>query len=204
MYNSRTRHLTTCRPTVVSSNNNGDEWAQCLNDIGASQSNAAFERVYRHFGPRLNSYFLRLGCDARTAEEMVQEAMLLIWRRAETFDRSKAKASTWIFTLARNRFIDLKCRKAGPTELLPADDLYPVLADEADPTDEQVDLLRRGGQLRLRMQELPEAQAEAIEKSYFEDKTHQEIADELGIPVGTVKSRLRLALQRLNGIFVQG
>lgn len=204
MYNRQIHPQSWPKPSIVSSHSNADEWAECLHRVARSQDNAAFARLFEHFSPRLNSYFLRLGCDSGTAEEMVQEAFLIVWRRAGSFDGSKAKASTWLYTLARNRFIDLKCRKIGPTELLSADDLFPLIPDDADPTDEAVDLLRRGGQLRLSLKEIPEAQAEVIHKSYFEDKTHQEIADELGLPVGTVKSRLRLALQRLSSMFVEG
>jgi RNA polymerase sigma-70 factor (ECF subfamily) len=181
-----------------------EDFADCLCRIARERSTEAFATLYQYFAPRIKAYFIRLGADAGSAEELTQDTMLLVWRRAETYQANKAAASTWMFTIARNRYIDAKCRRIGPTELLPVDDLWPVLEDDSMPTDEQADLLLRGRELRLAMSTLPAAQSEVIEKAYFEDKSHQEIADELGVPVGTVKSRIRLALQRMHASFLQG
>ncbi len=181
-----------------------ENFANCLTRIARDRSTEAFATLYQYFAPRVKAYFVRLGADAASAEELTQDTMLLVWRRAETYQADKAAASTWMFTIARNRYIDAKCRRIGPTELLPVDDLWPVLEDDSMPTDEQADLMLRGKELRLAMGNLPAAQSEVIEKAYFEDKSHQEIADELGVPVGTVKSRIRLALQRMHASFVQG
>lgn len=173
-----------------------------LQAIGAEQSREAFAQFFEHFAPRVKAYFQRLGADAGSAEELTQDVMLTVWRRAATYDAKKAAPSTWVFTIARNRYIDVKVRKNGGAQFVPVDDLWPVLEAEQASTPEQAELLLRGAELRQSMQTLPPAQAEVIEKAFFEDKTHQEIADELGVPVGTVKSRIRLALQRLSAIFV--
>jgi RNA polymerase sigma-70 factor, ECF subfamily len=181
-----------------------DTFAACLERVARTRCTESFATLFQYFGPRIKAYFVRLGADFASAEELTQDTMLLVWRRAETYQSSKAGVSTWMFTIARNRYIDAKCRRLGPTELLPVDDLWPVLEDDSMPTDEQADLILRGGELRLSMAQLPAAQAEVIEKAYFEDKSHQEIATELGVPVGTVKSRIRLALQRLHSSFTEG
>ena len=206
-YNGATPSTARFKPRMVV--NNADKgvangFASCLERVATQRCTDSFATLFQYFGPRIKAYFIRLGADAASAEELTQDTMLLVWRRAETYQASKAAASTWLFTIARNRYIDAKCRRVGPTELLPVDDLWPVLEDEAMPTDEQADLILRGAELRLSMTQLPPAQAEVIEKAYFEDKSHQEIADELGVPVGTVKSRIRLALQRLHASFTAG
>jgi len=206
-YNGITSPAGRFKPRMVVNNLDtarAENFADCLNRIARDRSTDAFTTLFQYFGPRLKAYFIRLGADAASAEELTQDTMLLAWRRAETYQASKAAASTWLYTIARNRYIDAKCRRIGPAELLPVDDLWPVLEDDSMPTDEQADLQLRGRELRLAMATLPAAQSEVIEKAYFEDKSHQEIADELGVPVGTVKSRIRLALQRMHACFTQG
>ena len=206
-YNGSTSPAARFAPRMVVNNvdkGKADTFATCLDRVASQRCTESFSTLFQYFGPRIKAYFVRLGADPASAEELTQDTMLLVWRRAETYQRSKAGVSTWMFTIARNRYIDAKCRRVGPTELLPVDDLWPVLEDDAMPTDEQADLILRGGELRLSMAQLPAAQAEVIEKAYFEDKSHQEIATELGVPVGTVKSRIRLALQRLHASFAQG
>lgn len=206
-YNGASSPAARFAPRMVVNNvdkGKADTFAACLERVARERCTESFATLFQYFGPRIKAYFVRLGADSASAEELTQDTMLLVWRRAETYQSSKAGVSTWMFTIARNRYIDAKCRRIGPTELLPVDDLWPVLEDDAMPTDEQADLILRGGELRLSMAQLPPAQAEVIEKAYFEDKSHQEIATELGVPVGTVKSRIRLALQRLHASFAQG
>lgn len=206
-YNGVTSPAARFAPRMVVNNANtqqADSFAACLTRVGSSRCTESFATLFQYFGPRIKAYFLRLGADAAAAEELTQDTMLLVWRRAETYQPHKAAVSTWLFTIARNRYIDAKCRRAGPAELLSVDDLWPVLEAEQMPIDEQADLVLRSGELRLSLAQLPPTQAEVIEKAYFEDKSHQQIADELGVPVGTVKSRIRLALQRLHASFVAG
>lgn len=159
----------------------------------AASDRAAFAELYGHYGPRLRIYMRRLGADTVTAEDLVQEAMALVWNKARLFDPAKANANTWIFTIARNRRIDLIRRERRP-ELDPDD---PNLAAEAPVSPEQAIVNRRNVvAIRTALAKLPADQADIIRMSFFEDRPHRAIADTLGVPLGTVKSRLRLAFQR--------
>ena len=170
-------------------------WDALILAIARDQDRAAFVGLYEHYAPRVKSYLLRLG-GADAAEEMAQEAMLVVWRKAALFDPQKASAGTWIFTIARNLFIDRKRKEKRP-ELDPSD---PMLESAADPAAD-VALAARQAEQRVRaaLRDLPAEQAEVIALSFFEDKPHSTIAAELDLPLGTVKSRLRLAFARLRG-----
>lgn len=162
--------------------------------IAANGDRAAFARLFGHYAPRLKAYLMRLGTDAATAEEVVQEVMLTVWRKAASFDRRQASAGTWIFTIARNRRIDRLRRERRP-EFDPHD---PALVPDG-PAD--ADQTVWTGQIEERMREaiesLPPEQSDLIRRAYFGDQSHREIAETSGIPLGTVKSRIRLAMQRL-------
>jgi RNA polymerase sigma-70 factor (ECF subfamily) len=165
-----------------------------LDAIAAHQDKSAFAELFEHFAPRLKSYLLRLGTDASMAEEVAQEAMVMVWRKAESFDRNQASAATWIFTIARNKRIDRLRRERRP-ELDPND---PALVPDApEAADMSIEAQQAENSLRLAIEKLPPEQSELIRAAYFEDKTHREIADDRDIPLGTVKSRIRLALARL-------
>jgi RNA polymerase sigma-70 factor (ECF subfamily) len=168
--------------------------ADWLEAVAQRRDQTAFAALFRSYAPRIKTYLRRLGADAATAEELTQEAMLLVWRKSALFDRQRASAATWIFTIARNVRID-RLRHEFRPEIDPHD---PLLApDAAVPADEQVDTQRRDRQLRSLLQQLPRDQSTVIALSFFEDVPHSEIALRLGLPLGTVKSRLRLALQRI-------
>ena len=165
-----------------------------LDAIASTRDKTAFAELFSHFAPRLKSYLLRLGTDAAMSEEVAQEAMVMVWRKAESFDRSQASAATWIFTIARNKRIDRLRRERRP-ELDPND---PALVPDApEAADRSIEVQQAEETLRSAIEKLPQEQSELIRAAYFEDKTHREIADERGIPLGTVKSRIRLALARL-------
>jgi RNA polymerase sigma-70 factor (ECF subfamily) len=162
--------------------------------IAETQDKAAFAALFEHFAPRLKSYILRLGADDGTAEEVAQEAMVMVWRKAASFDRRQASAGTWIFTIARNKRIDRLRRERRP-ELDPED---PALVPDAPQSaDRAVEGRQAEEKLRVVIENLPAEQSDLIRAAYFEDKTHREIAEERGIPLGTVKSRIRLALSRM-------
>jgi RNA polymerase sigma-70 factor (ECF subfamily) len=145
----------------------------------------------------VKSYLLRLGANDHQAEDLAQDVMLLVWRRASQYDPSQASLSTWIFTIARNRRIDV-LRKERRPEIDPED---PALVREADPLpDETVEADQKNVLLREAIGELPEEQAELLRMNFFEDLPHSAIADRLGLPLGTVKSRLRLAMSRMRKI----
>lgn len=163
--------------------------------IAQGADREAFAELYRHYAPRLKSYLLRLG-GADTAEEMAQEAMLAVWRKAALFDPAKASAGTWIFTIARNHYIDRRRKERRP-ELDPSD---PMLTIESDPSADAAMSSRQTEQIvRAALAELSPEQARVVEMSFYEDKPHSAIAAELNLPLGTVKSRLRLAFARLRG-----
>jgi RNA polymerase sigma factor (sigma-70 family) len=170
----------------------GDLWAQELLRVRDHQDQQAFARLYRHFAPRLRAFLIRSGSTPEIAEDCVQEALAAIWRKAHLFDPSRASATTWIFTVARNRRIDLIRRdRRPPPEELP-------WGPEADPAPVDVLSLRQDGdRLAVAMRALPEAQRLMVERAYWADLTHSEIAAQTGLPLGTVKSRLRLALGKL-------
>ncbi len=162
--------------------------------VGRERSRRAFGALFGHFAPRLKSYLKRLGTESSQAEELVQEVMLLVWHRAETFDPTQANASTWVFTIARNRRIDAIRRERRP-EFDPND---PALVPQAaEAADRVVETGQETARLRAAIGALPREQADLLRLAYFDDKPHSVISAERGIPLGTVKSRLRLALDRL-------
>jgi RNA polymerase sigma-70 factor (ECF subfamily) len=165
--------------------------------VGRRRDREAFSALFRYFAPRLKSYFLRLGTSPRQAEDLVQEAMLRVWERAALYDPARAQASTWIFTVARNLRLDALRGERRPepeSEALLAD-----LADQAEPADLQLDSSRREERVRAALGSLPQEQLEILKLSFFEDVAHADIARRLGLPLGTVKSRIRRALGRLRG-----
>ena len=167
-----------------------------LRAVAERHDREAFGRVFAFYAPRVKAYLRRLGADDAVAEDLTQEAMLSVWRRAQQFDPRRAALSTWIFTIARNKRIDALRRDRRP-DYDPED---PAIVESADnaPRGDQV---AETEQIKLVVQRaidgLPREQAELLRIFYFEEKPHSAIAEELGLPLGTVKSRLRLALSKL-------
>lgn len=162
--------------------------------VGLHQDKAAFANLFRHFAPRVKSYLLRLGADAAGAEEAMQEAMVLVWRKAAQFDPAKASASTWIFTIARNARIDA-FRKDRRPEIDPDD---PALTpDPAEPPDASIQREQSAARLNEAIAGLSDAEQSVLQLSFFQDLSHAMIAKKLDLPLGTVKSRLRLAFAKL-------
>ncbi len=153
---------------------------------------AAFAEVFSYFAPRVKSFLMKSGATADVAEECAQDVMATLWRKAHLFDPGKASVSTWIFTIARNRRIDMirKDRRPEPEELTWGPEAEP---DQAD----QIALQQETDQLGQALAQLPEKQRKLIEDAYFGDLSHSEIAAKTGLPLGTIKSRIRLALDRL-------
>jgi RNA polymerase sigma-70 factor (ECF subfamily) len=162
--------------------------------IGQAADRQAFAELFRRFAPRIKSYLKRLGCETGQAEELTQETMVMVWRRAQMFDRRRAGAATWLFTIARNKRIDALRRERRP-EIDLGD---PALVRDPAPSAEEPLLLRqRAGRLAAALAELPPEQAELVRLAYFDERSQSTIAAERRLPLGTVKSRLRLALLRL-------
>jgi len=162
--------------------------------VGRARDRAAFATLFEYFAPRLKSYLMRLGAGSGVAEDLAQEAMLTVWRKADQFDPGKAAATTWTFTIARNLRIDALRREKRPE--IDTDD--PALVpDDAPQADDKMARAQEDARLREALTSLPREQVEVVEMSFFADKPHSAIAAELGLPLGTVKSRLRLAMARL-------
>jgi RNA polymerase sigma-70 factor, ECF subfamily len=168
--------------------------AALLEAIALRRDRAAFADLFAHFAPRVKAWMQRAGSDPTAAEELAQETMLAVWQKARLFDPSRAGASTWIFTIARNLRIDVIRRERHPSELMsdPSEAPDPPLQ-----ADRVVTMAQQEIRIRSALRLLPPEQAEVIRKAFFEDKVHADIEKELGIPLGTVKSRLRLAMVRL-------
>ena len=167
-------------------------WVTQVAAVRDGRDKAAFAELFAYFAPRVKSFLMKSGASPDLAEECAQEVMVTLWNKAHLFDPSKASVSTWIYTIARNRRIDLlRKRKRPEPEDLP-------WGPEAEP--EQADamgLQQETEQLGQALAALPAEQRKLIERAYFGELSHSEIAAETGLPLGTIKSRIRLALERL-------
>lgn len=173
-----------------------ERFADMIRAIAAHGDRDAFADLFNHFAPRVKSYLLRLGAPPELAEELAQETLLSVWRKAAAFDSGRAAASTWIFTIARNLRIDAfrRARRADPAED-PSD-----TPDAPKTPDDALAAVQSETRIRHALLSLPPEQAEVVRLSFFSDKPHSEIAEDLALPLGTVKSRMRLALSRLRDI----
>ena len=174
------------------------EMALYLTEVADNRCKASFAQVFGYFAPRLRSYALKQMGNEALAMELVQDTMANVWQKAHLFNADKGAPSTWIFTIARNIRFDMLRKQQNRKEDICSEDLWPVLCEQTAepdevPLDEQITLEQVG----YLFEELPEKQKVVIEAIYLEGKSQQEVADELAIPLGTVKSRTRLALQRL-------
>lgn len=169
-----------------------NHWAKCILSVSTEKDEEAFSNLFSHFAPRIKSFLMKSGTDAVLAEECAQETMVTVWHKAHLFDPTRAAASTWIFTIARNKRIDTARRnnRPEPEELPWGNDPEPD-ASEMIIIQEETTLLAQA------VKELPSKQRSIVERAFYADLSHQEIANETGLPLGTIKSRIRLALQRL-------
>jgi len=172
-----------------------DEAADLIEAIATGQDRVAFAALFRHFAPRIRAFLMRGGADSEAAQEVAQEAMIMVWRKAASFDRARASAATWIFTIARNKRIDLLRRVGKPA--IEAEDWLTAFAPADGGPDKSITADQTYNRMKELMGSLSAEQLAVIRKAFFEDKTHTAIAEELGLPLGTVKSRIRLALGRL-------
>lgn len=160
----------------------------------AREDRGAFAELFSFYAPRVKAYLRRLNADDALAEEIAQEVLLTVWRKAKQFDRTQASASTWIFRIARNRRIDAARRAAKP-EL---DAAEPALTPPETPApDEAVHAAGREDRVRAAIAALPEEQVMLLRMAFFDGLSHRDIAERIDAPLGTVKSRLRLAFDKL-------
>ncbi len=172
----------------------GSSFEDLIVAIGARQDRSAFAALFAHFAPRVKAYLVRTGTDSSGADELTQEVMLLVWRKAARYDPAQANAATWIFTIARNKRID-RFRRDRPLDFDPDD---PTLAPEPQHLpDQQLESAEQARKLGVAISTLPDEQSALLKLAFFDGKSHSAIAAEVGLPLGTVKSRLRLALARL-------
>lgn len=173
---------------------NRDDHVALLDAIVKHRSSAAFAALFAHFAPKLKAYYRKGGLEAALAEDLAQETMLSVWRHAARFSPEVGSPSTWIYTIARNLLIDHARRQKVRRGDLTDPTLQPPPIEIAD---DLVDAGQRYRSLRAGLQKLPEEQAAILRMAFFEHKAHSEIALATGLPLGTVKSRIRLAMQRL-------
>lgn len=183
--------------TPTPSTRDTHDWTREMIAVARLRDRGSFMRIYDHFMPRLCLYLRGLGSPEAVAEELSQEALLRLWQRAAMYDPQQGAVSTWLFRIGRNLHIDRVRREPGWVQ---------VLEDACQGTDEELARPFTSAEdyaehvhLQRRIEELPAVQARLMRMSYFEAKSHQEIADELGMPLGTVKSHLRRAFLRLQG-----
>lgn len=182
--------------TLDASGRRNDEWSLCLRQVAERQDRDAFSRLFNHFAPLIKAFALSgSALAANHADELVQEVMIKVWQKAGGFDPQKAAASTWVYTIARNARTDLYRRLQKFDTPLSADDIWPDETEEAPLL--AVQQQRDASRIRELMRQLPGEQAQILAKIYMEGKSHSEVAAELGLPLGTVKSRVRLAMQKL-------
>lgn len=164
--------------------------------VGRKRDKEAFAALFEYFAPRIKSFLIKGGASPDAADELAQDTMVTIWQRAESFDPAKASASTWIFTIARNKRID-SLRRARP-EFDPTDPEFEI-EDDAPNANDVIAQQEEEDTMAEAIRNLPQEQADLLYRSFFENKTHADIAKETNLPLGTVKSRIRIALDKLRG-----
>jgi len=169
-----------------------EDWTARMLQVRDQRDLKAFEALFHHFAPRVKSYLLKAGGSDTLAEEATQEAMATLWHKAHLFDPAKAAVSTWVFTIARNKQVDLirKQRRPIPEDPIETQRIEPDVAEDFAIAQEQT-------VLRKAVAELPSAQRKLIEQAFYGDLSHTEIAAMTDLPLGTIKSRIRLGLERL-------
>ncbi|MEM7440584.1 MAG: sigma-70 family RNA polymerase sigma factor [Pseudomonadota bacterium] len=170
----------------------GCEWATCIHRVRDHEDEASFSLLFNHFAPRIKGFLIKAGASPQMAEECAQDVMVTLWHKAHLFDATRASAATWIFTIARNKRIDAlrKALRSEPDDLPWGPEAEPAQADALGLKEETARLVQA-------IATLPCQQRAVIERAYFGDKTQSELAAELGLPLGTIKSRMRLAMDRL-------
>ena len=196
-FKSRRSDTMTVKP--IRSEKRSDKWSLLLVAVGEARDRRAFSQLFDHFAPLLKSFAQASkheGWFPGLSEDLVQEVMIKVWQKAAGFNPEKASATTWIYTVARNCRIDMLRRKSNTQHLpLENEDFWHEPDDETP-----VSLLRQERsevKVQASLSELPKEQDEILGKVYLEGKSHAEVSNELGLPLGTVKSRVRLALQKM-------
>lgn len=183
------------RRHMATSKLSADRAAELVEAIAERRDRQAFAELYRYYLPRLKGFLMRGGADVDAAQEAAQEALILLWRKAATFNRHRASVGSWLFTIARNKRIDLV--RSHRQRTIETDDWLAFYSPMNEEPDAGLPAAQLAERLRTLLHKLPANQQLVIRKAFVEDKTHAVIAEELGLPLGTVKSRIRMSLQRL-------
>jgi RNA polymerase sigma-70 factor, ECF subfamily len=178
------------------------DWACLISAIARDKERSAFAELFEFFAPRIKSFMQRSGVSEAVAEELAQEAMLTVWRKAPLFDPTTTGAAAWMFTIARNLRIDAHRRDKRGALMETSDVEIEFQVDESPQPDSRLAATQSEERVRAALSQLSSDQMRVVELSFFEEKAHVEIAELLGIPLGTVKSRLRLAMARLRNLLV--
>jgi len=170
------------------------EHASLAAAVAERRDREAFTRLFDHYAPRLEAYLVRLGSDPASAEEIAQDALATLWRKAALFDPEKSSLATWLYRIARNRRID-RLRRDRAAIVEPEDPVFDVV-DSTD-LEAQVDIHQREEAVRAALEHLPQEQLVLVRLAFFDGLSHSQISERTGLPLGTVKSRIRLAFTRL-------
>lgn len=171
--------------------------AACIGAIAARQDRAAFAELFKFYAPRIKTMLMRAGAAAEVAEELAQDTLLVVWRKAAQYDPSRASAAAWIFTIARNLRTD-KLRQEQRAKLFAMHETSDT--EEPERPDDVFENSEQQARVRAALCELPEEQLRVVQLSFIEGRVHGDIAKLLNLPLGTVKSRLRLAISRLRNL----
>lgn len=193
-FNSNTAMKTRNIKAASISADTDDDLTLCVELIGKNQDKLAFNSIFKYFAPRLKSFLVKAGSTDTQAEEVIQEVMIAVWTKSSTYDSNKSSVSTWIYTIARNKRID-KIRKEKRHYLSESDEGLEIPVDSTQ--EKEIFTAQVSNSLKKYMSNLPEEQSKLLKLSYFYNKTHADISAELKIPLGTVKSRIRLALTKM-------
>jgi RNA polymerase sigma factor (sigma-70 family) len=205
-HNSRTQRLRVLPRSLTSlqsvpSGANGmimdveiDDMPRLLAAVGQHRDVEAFETLFRHYGPRVKAYMARQSRDAQAAEELMQETMMVVWNKAALFDPARGNVSGWIFTIARNLRVSAYRKEKRP-EFDPTDPAF--VPDDVASADQELESREDADRLHKAMRELPKEQMELLQRSFFHEIPHSALAKEFNLPLGTIKSRIRLAFAKL-------
>jgi RNA polymerase sigma-70 factor (ECF subfamily) len=176
-------------------NDNKDvDLSTCLENIAQNQDKEAFSHIFNYFAPRLKSFLIKSGSTETQSEGVIQEVMIAVWTKAGTYDKNKSSVSTWIYTIARNKRID-KLRKDKRHFLSDTDEGLEIPVESTQ--ESEIFNSQLSSNINKYIETLPKEQGLLLKLSYFYNKTHADISEELKIPLGTVKSRIGLALSRM-------
>ena len=193
------RHASQMPPDSEAKTNRMD-WGRLISAIATQQDRRAFAELFEYFAPRIKAFMQRSRVSDARAEELAQETMLAVWRKAALFDPASTGAAAWIFTIARNLRIDAHRREQRGGIIEASDAELEFQVDDGPQPDTQLAAAQSEERVRAALSQLSADQMRVVELSFFEEKAHAEIAQMLDIPLGTVKSRLRLAMSRLRNL----